>query len=182
MKKRRRTILAVIGVLIPTVLGICLGFSSGVSINDDARIKKEISRVDLEEPIELKQVARGSDGKVELKVIEEYLERFQEQIFILNECNEELKHSSESGKEIDEVKRETLYKANEAAYQEMQRLAKNPETYVLERIRVYGTEYETWCSDWTEALRVVPCSEEFEGKYTRIYEENKAYLQMGKEK
>lgn len=177
MKKKGRKILIAAGILVPTVLGFALGYSSGVSINDDTRIRKELSRVELEEPIQLGQVARGSDGKVELKILEEYLERYQEQVFVLRDCNEELRESAAAGKEIAEPRKESLRKLNEEAYGRLGDLVHDPKEYIMERIQVYGTEYETWRDEWAEALKVVQCKKAFEEKYTLLYEENKAYLE-----
>lgn len=182
MKKKIHIILAVLGILLPSVLGFALGYSSGVATNDDSRIKKELGKVNLEEPIRLKQVARGSDGKVEQKVIEEYLEKYQEQVSVLIKCSEELKEAAESGEKPEVERIKLLRESNDAAYQEMRRLAEKPEDYILERIRVYGTEYETWSDDWAETLRVAQCKEKFDGKYSRLYEENKTYLDMAEEK
>lgn len=178
MKRKVHIILAVLGILLPSILGFALGYSSGVSTNDDSRIRKELGKVNLEEPIQLKQVARGSDGKVELIVIEEYLEKYQEQITLLKECSEELREAVEAGEELEAAKIERLRKSNETAYQEMSRLTEKPEEYILERIGVYGTEYETWSDDWVETLRVVQCKEKFDGTYTRLYEENQTYLDI----
>lgn len=166
-------ILSVAVLLLAAGVGFAFGFDAGRITNDEARIKKELSRIDVSRPIEIRQVAKSMTGKVELCVLTDYLTEFQKQAGELQKCSERL--DLMEGKEEDAMtafELNSIWLDNENSYNRLEKLVGQPQEFLRQRIEVYGPEYRAWLDDWCEALEVTECRDMLEGRLTEVYNDN----------
>lgn len=177
-KSKISVILAILGLLLAACAGFAFGFDTGRITNDQDRIKKELSRISLSEPIEMREVARSKTGKLELQVLTDYLNEFQEYADRLKQCSERLdvlEVNAQDTMTIFEVV--SVRQDNESSYLRLGQLMEKPEEYLLQRLEIYGLEYRAWVDDWSEALEVTECGDVWEDRLIELYENNKKRLE-----
>ena len=166
-------ILSVAVLLLAGGVGFAFGFDTGRITNDEARIKKELSRVDVSGPINIHEVAKSRTGKIELYVLTDYLLEFQKQAGKLQKCGERL--DVMEGKEEEAMtvfELNTIRMVNESSYIKLKQMVGQPQEFLQQRIEEYGSEYSTWIDDWCEVLEVTECRDVLEGRLTEVYNNN----------
>lgn len=166
-------ILAVCVLLLAAGAGFSFGFDTGQITNDQARIKKELSRVSVSGPIEMRQVARSETGKMEMRVLTDYLKEFQKNADKLKMCSERLdllEEKTEDAMPIFEIS--SILQDNENSYAKLKQLVERPEEFLRQKMGEYGSEYSPWIEDWSDALEVTECRSVWEGSLTEVYNRN----------
>lgn len=173
MKKKLSRILAVSVLLLTAGTGFAFGFDTGRITNDQARIKKELSRVSVREPIAMRQVAKSETGKVEMLVLTAYLEEFQKYASKLKTCDERLDIlESKSGDPMTVFEVSSIVQENENSHTKLTQLVEKPQEFIRQWTQEYGPEYSPWIEDWSGDLQVTECRDVWEGELTELYKKN----------
>lgn len=181
MKNKRKLSLAfsVAGLIVALTGGFLFGFNTGRIVNDRDRIKKELSRMTLEEITTIGPVARSKEGKLQIRVFNAYLSEIREYRSELLKCNGLLKSMVKKEKDdITVFDVADLMNSNAAGFSILRSLIEEPEKYFREKLKEYGKDtYSSWIDSWSEDLTALKgLSRELKGHLTDIYEENIDYL------
>lgn len=175
MKKKIFTVAALLGILGGLLFGFLFGYDSGRITNDRARITAELSRMDRAGERQMRQVAKSTTGKMEVRVINRFLEQYDLEAESLRDIRRQLEDYDRTEKQqmLTDVQIQVWENRNRESYRKLEDLTENPDKYLKELLAEEdASEYEPWIKEWCDDLQKAGLKAVFQEELEKIYEEN----------